>query len=147
MVYGRKMFVWSALLAGLMLKSICASADENPSLQLRATSGLKAGNVRDGTLLMSGRVSSDSSHVGFRLLCRAEPKSVDPGRCTLSGQRDPGHRLRVRLSGPAWRPGAQSDGAVITYATGAADFRLEADGDQYVDTDTWTVALSGSVLN
>lgn len=146
MVYGRKISVWPALLAGLMLTGLCASGAENPGLQLRAASGLQAGPVRDGTLLMSGRVSSSSSHSGFRLRCEAEAEPGHPGRCTLSGQRDPGHRLQVRLSGPGWQPAAQGDTTMMTYtADGSAAFRLEADGDQYMDADTWTVALSASV--
>lgn len=146
MVQGRKTFGGPALLAGLMLISLCASGAENPGLQLRAASGLQAGQVRDGTLLMSGRVSSSSSHAGFRLRCEAEAESGHPGRCTLSGQRDPGHRLRVRLSGPGWQPGSQGDAAMMVYtADGTATFRLEADGDQHIDADTWTVALSASV--
>lgn len=148
MVYGRKMSAWPALLAGLMLTGLCARGAENPGLQLRAAPGLRAGQVRDGTLLMEGRVSSNTSHAGFRLRCEAEAEPGHSGRCTLSGQRDPGHRLRVRLSGPGWQPGAAGDGTMMAYTTDSATgFRLEADGDQHVDADSWTVALSASVLN
>lgn len=146
MVYRRKMSAWSALLAGLMLTSLCVSGAENTGLQLRAAPGLQAGQVRDGTLLMSGRVSSNLSHAGFRLRCEAEALPGHPGSCTLSGQRDPDHWLRVRLSGPGWQPGASGDAAMMTYTTdSSAAFRLEADGDQHIDADTWTVALSASV--
>lgn len=148
MVQGRKIYGRAALLAALMLAGLCATGAENPGLQLRAASGLQAGPVRDGTLLMTGRVSSSSPHAGFRLRCETGAEPGQSGRCTLSGQRDPGHRLRVRLSGPGWQPGAQGDGAVMAYtADGSAAFRLEADGDQHIDADTWTVALSAAVLN
>lgn len=148
MKQGRKIYGRAALLAGLMLAGLCANGAENPGLQLRAASDLQAGPVRNGTLLMSGRVSSNASHAGFRLRCEAEAEPGQPGCCTLSGQRDPSHRLRVRLSGPGWQPGAQGDAAMMTYtADGSAAFRLEADGDQHADADTWTVALSASVLD
>lgn len=148
MKQGRKIYGRAALLAGLMLAGLCANGAENPGLQLRVASGLQAGPVRDGTLLMSGRVSSGAPHAGFRLRCEGQAGPAQSGRCTLSGQRDPGHRLRVHLSGPGWQPGPQGDAAVMTYtADSAAAFRLEADGDQHIDADTWTVALSASVLN
>lgn len=148
MVQGRKTSGGFALLAGLMLTGFCARGADNPDLQLRAAPGLQAGPVRDGTLLIAGRVSSNASRAGFRLRCEDEAESGHPGHCTLSGQRDPGHRLRVRLSGPGWQPGAAGDGTMMAYTTDSATgFRLEADGDQHVDADTWTVALSASVLN
>lgn len=140
MAYDRKISIWSALLAGLMLTGLCASGAENP--------GLQAGTVRDGTLLIAGRVSSNAPHAGFRLRCETEAEPGHPGRCTLAGQRDPGHRLRVRLSGPGWQAGAAGDGTMMVYtADGSTAFRLEADGDQHVEADTWTVALSASVMN
>ncbi|WP_264228783.1 AfaD family invasin [Pantoea ananatis] len=148
MAYDRKISIWSALLAGLMLTGLCASGAENPGLQLRAAPGLQAGPVRDGTLLIAGRVSSNAPHAGFRLRCETEAEPGHPGRCTLAGQRDPGHRLRVRLSGPGWQAGAAGDGTMMVYtADGSTAFRLEADGDQHVEADTWTVALSASVMN
>ena len=93
---------WLFVLTGLLLTA-AGAAQAGPVLQLTATPGLQAGQVRDGTLLMRGRVSSNDPHGGFRLWCATHAPGDSSVRCVLTGQRHAGNTLRVRLSGEGWQ--------------------------------------------
>jgi len=135
---------WHYALTGLLLNA-AGAAQAGTAIQLTATPGLQAGPVRDGTLLMRGRVSSDTPHAGFRLWCAAGVAEGDSVRCVLTGQRHAGHILRVRLSGGGWQPGPPPEGGVMTInAERSVAFRIEADGDQSAAADTWIMALSAA---
>ncbi|ERM13350.1 hypothetical protein NS303_21655 [Pantoea ananatis] len=138
---------WQLALTGLLL-TVAGAAQAGPVLHLTATPGLQAGPVRDGTLLMRGRVSSNAPHGGFRLWCAAYAAGGSSARCVLTGQRHAGNTLRVRLSGEGWLPGPPPEGGMITVdAERSVAFRIEADGDQNAAADTWAVALSAATTD
>ncbi|WP_210530852.1 AfaD family invasin, partial [Pantoea ananatis] len=127
---------WQLALAGLLL-SAAGAAQAGPVLQLTATSGLQAGPIRDGTLLMRGRVSSNDPHGGFRLWCAADAAGGRSAHCVLTGQRHSGNTLRVRVSGEGWQPELPPEGGMMTVnAERSVAFRIEADGDQNAAADT-----------
>lgn len=135
---------WLFVLTGLLLTA-AGAAQAGPVLQLTATPGLQAGQVRDGTLLMRGRVSSNDPHGGFRLWCATHAPGDSSVRCVLTGQRHAGNTLRVRLSGEGWQPGPPPEGGMMTFnAERSVAFRIEADGDQQAAADTWAMALSAA---
>ncbi|MDF7788613.1 AfaD family invasin [Pantoea stewartii] len=134
-------------LTGLLL-TVAGVAQASPVLQLTTTSGLQAGSVKDGTVLMRGRVSSDDPHGGFRLWCVAHAAGSSSARCVLTGQRHTGNTLRVRLSGEGWYPGPGPEGGMMTVnAERSVVFLIEADGDQDAAADTWAVALSAATTD
>lgn len=135
----------TALMAALLLLTAGVACADITTLQISATPGLQAGQVRDGTLLLSGRIALHSAHSGFRLRCNGQPEAGRPDICLLQGQRNSGHQLRVRLTGAGWQP--REDGTMIYISDDSAPFRVEADGNQHVAADTWTVALSASVID
>ncbi|MGG6196936.1 AfaD family invasin [Pantoea allii] len=138
---------WHFALAGLLL-TVAGAAQAGPVLQLTATPGLQAGPVRDGTVLMRGRVSSNDPHSSFLLWCTADAAGGSSASCVLTGQRHAGNILRVRLSGEGWQPGTPPEGGVMTItAERSVAFRIEADGDQIAVADTWAVALSAATTD
>lgn len=138
---------WHLALTGLLL-TVAGAAQAGPVLQLTATPGLQAGPVRDGTLLMRGRVSTNAPHGGFRLWCAAHTPGDSSASCILTGQRHAGNTLRVRLSGEGWQPGLPPGGGMMTVnAERSVAFRIEADGDQSAAADSWVVALSAATTD
>ncbi|KAF6660654.1 hypothetical protein HFD91_11650 [Enterobacteriaceae bacterium EKM102V] len=138
---------WHFALAGLLL-TVAGAAQAGPVLQLTATPGLQAGPVRDGTLLMRGRVISNDPHGGFRLWCTADAAGGSSASCVLTGQRAAGNTLRVRLSGEGWQPGTPPEGGMMTItAERSVAFRIEADGDQNAAADTWAMALTAATTD
>ncbi|MGP2504469.1 AfaD family invasin [Pantoea ananatis] len=138
---------WHFALAGLLL-TVAGAAQAGPVLQLTATPGLQAGPIRDGTVLMRGRVSSGAPHDGFRLWCAADTADGSSAHCVLIGQRHAGNTLRVRLSGDGWQPEPPPQGGMMTVnAERSAAFRIEADGDQNAAADTWAVTLSAATID
>ena len=130
------------------MRRVAADAAPHQQRAVPDRPGLQAGPVRDGTLLMRGRVSSDAPHGGFRLWCAADAAGGSSTRCVLTGQRHAGNTLRVRLSGEGWQPGPTLEGGIMTInAERSVAFRIEADGDQNAAADTWAVALSAATTD
>lgn len=136
----------AAFLAILVVASNSALAD-SPSLQLSPAKVLKAGHIRDGAIVLTGRLTDREKHAGFRIQCEALANTEQLQVCTLHGQRDDSHILRVRLDGRGWQPESPNNDSKVAYATDESmTFRLVADGDQAVAADSWTITIGATAF-
>lgn len=141
----KQIFSTAVLFFAMLMTAQGASANEL-SIRLQPTNGLQAGKVKDGELLLVGNLTDHGAHSGFHIRCDGQ---TEPGReqvCKLQGIRNPAHVLRVRIDGDGWQAAGLGKTWMEKLSTNdSVMFRLVADGDQVITTDSWTVAFSAGV--
>ncbi|MBI0676607.1 hypothetical protein HCH73_06060 [Citrobacter koseri] len=141
------LFLVGAMVSGL-LPAVKAQAADGIRLTVVDGGGLRSGEVKDGTRIARGVVSSREKHSGFHVWSDAQASGNKPERYVLTGLQDGGNHLRVRLESNSWSPDTV-DGKGIKKGTDedGASFDIVVDGDQRAASDRYRFDLRADTIS
>lgn len=137
----------SVLITAILFISGSVSSHE-PLTELRSVPNLHAGYVRDGTIVMTGKIINRENAAGFYLRCGAQQSAGISNKCILYGINNQHHKLNVRLEGRGWQAAPSGKMGIVNYNSSAGlIFRVVSDGDQLITADKWRVDLVSAAIH
>lgn len=141
------LFLAGVLMSGL-LPTARAQATDSVRLVVIGGEGLRSGELKDGTRIARGFVSSQEKHSGFHVWSDTQTVGNKPEQYILTGMQNGGSRIRVRLVSDGWSPDTV-DGKGIKKTTdeNGSAFDIVVDGNQKVVSDRYRIELKGDTIS
>lgn len=132
----------------LLIAALCCAAFPALAAQLdiQVNAHRMAGYIEDGTILARGHIIDNQPHSGFGVWMDA-PSPQGNQHYILSGRNNSTHQLHVRLEGEKWQLNDMNGKGIVLHSTDvSARFRIVADGNQHVASDSWRLTVQGATL-
>lgn len=135
-------------MAGMLMCCLggAAWAAEAPRLSVQ-TAGTHSGVLKDGDIITRGHLATRDAHVGFQVWSDTAQPGSAPNRYTITGTRNGGNVLHVRIERDGGYPDTKSGGGlVIGTSDDVTSFNIVVDGEQSVVADNYLLVLNGAAI-
>lgn len=122
----------------------CSVASLHFHLQMMR--GLISGVQKDGAKIGSGTLYNTSGHTGFYVWSDDKIHNLNAGTYIVYGEVNKGNKIRVRLEDNDWIPDNNGNGIILFSSSNRVSFNIVIDGEQYVNTDNYTLHLKAGVF-